>query len=74
MIAGSLILLAAFLAITLLKPPPKPLPETKNLAWQINQQRSLAAQATLSGLVLSATRLRRERRVFKTRTNADERG
>lgn len=71
MIAGGLILLAAFLAIILLKPPSKPLPKTKNLAWQVNQQRSLAAQATLSGLVLSATRLRRERQIFGTRMNTD---
>ncbi len=60
-LAGSLVLLGAFLALILLKSPQKPLPETDNLAWEVNSQRSLAAQATLSGLVLSATRLRRER-------------
>ena len=62
--AGSLVLFGAFLAVALLRPPPPPLPEVDNLAWKVNRQRCLAAQATLSGLVLSAARLRWERRLL----------
>ncbi len=61
--AGALVLFGAVLSIILLRPPQKPLPETQNLAWHVNQQRGLAAQSTLSGLVMSATRLRQERRL-----------
>jgi MFS family permease len=56
--AGSTVLFGAFLAATLLKKPAKLIEETDNLAWNVNHQRYLAAQATLSGLVMSATRLR----------------
>ena len=60
-LAGSLVLFGALLAIILLKTPQQSTPETDDLAWDVNRRRSLAAQATLSGLVLSAARLRQKR-------------
>ena len=60
-LAGSLVLFGAFLAILLLRTPQQSIPEADNLAWEVNRQRCLAAQASLSGLVMSATRLRQAR-------------
>lgn len=59
--AGGLVLSGAILAILFLRQPEKIPVERDNLAWEVAQQRCLAAQATLSGLVMSAARIRQRR-------------
>jgi DHA1 family tetracycline resistance protein-like MFS transporter len=60
-IAGSTLVMAAILSLIVLKEPRHIAAETKDVIWQVSAKRSLAAQATLRGLVLSASSSRKAR-------------
>ena len=62
--AGGLVVVTALLASICLRSLPKQDAMSTELAWEIAQQRSLAAQAAISGLVTNARSVRQSRRVI----------
>jgi MFS family permease len=60
-IAGSALVITAILALVVLKEPHHIAAETEDMAWQVSAERSLAAQATLHGIVWRATGTRKTR-------------
>jgi DHA1 family tetracycline resistance protein-like MFS transporter len=60
-IAGSTLIATAILSLVVLKEPRHIAAEAKDVVWQVSAKRSLAAQATLRGIVLRATSTRKAR-------------
>ena len=59
--AGSALVITAILSLIVLKEPRHIAAESKDIAWQVSAKRSLAAQATLHGIVLHALSTRKTR-------------
>jgi hypothetical protein len=59
---GVVTLLAAGLALTILKEPRRAAEGAEDISWECSNRRGLAAQASLRGVVLRATTARKTRR------------
>ena len=60
-IAAVLMLGSVVLALTMLKQPRRIAKENDDVAWQVSNKRCIAAQASLRGIVLSASSIRQAR-------------
>lgn len=58
-ISGALVILSALLALVVLREPSRVAREPVDLTWEISNRRVMAAQASLRGVVLSATTARK---------------
>jgi MFS family permease len=62
-IAGVMMLIAVVLALLLLREPRHAAQDTPDVGWEVARMRTMAAQASLRGIVLGATTAREARRV-----------
>jgi DHA1 family tetracycline resistance protein-like MFS transporter len=62
-IAGVMMLIAVVLALLLLREPRHDAQDTPDVAWEVARMRTMAAQASLRGIVLVATTARQARRM-----------
>jgi hypothetical protein len=59
LISAGVILITSLLVFFALKLPGRVVEETPDLSWEVSRQRTLAAQASLRSVVLSATTARK---------------